>query len=311
MPIKADLIIQETGEVKENQVIYTEEEIQLQRERRQHIKEYFDKVACKTAYYQWLNSLKGDFVMLLYSVNEALDYGISPSNLTRLIYLSTFTSYNNNRLELSDSEIITKSVMEKLLMINTDTFNKFYNEIIEHGILIQREDGYYLNTNLFVKGKLREKNLSKNRIQLYIKGIRELYQRAKPREHKQLAYLFQAIPYININNNTICHNPLELNIDNVKPMTIEEYCDKIGYGVANARRFKTILLKFRFEQMPVFNFVKNCDGEFIFINPYVYYGGNKWDEVAVLGGFTTQKILDEEYQKILELRKKKKGANNG
>lgn len=299
MPEKVTVFDNETGELKER-VMYSEKEVQehwvKERERRKRCKNYYNKASERTSYHKYINSLKGDFVMLLYNVNEALDFGITQANLTRLIYLSTYTSYNNNRLELPDGNIINKRLMEDIMNISQYAFELFYNEVTTKGILIKEDDGYYLNTNIFMKGTLKNKQLSKNRIQLYIKGIRTLYQKSSARDHKQLAYLFQAIPYININNNTICHNPLEQNLKAVKPMTIEEYCLKIGYSASNARKFKANILQFKLNEMPVFNFVKNCDGEFIFINPYVYYGGNAWDKVAVLGGFTTQDDLDEEYE---------------
>lgn len=299
MPEKILQLNEETGELQER-IIYSEEEVQkeYQKEvdRRRRCKEYFDKATEKTAYHHYINSLKGDFVMLLYNINEALDFGISQANLTRLIYLSTYTSYNNNRLELSDGDIINKHSMENIIGISQYAFELFYNELIEKNILIQKNDGYYLNTNFFVKGKLNKQQLSQNRIQLYIKGIRTLYRKSSSRQHKQLAYLFQAIPYVNINNNVICHNPLEQNIKAVKPMTIEQYCESVGYSITNSRKFKSNILHFRLNEKPVFNFVKNCDGEFIFINPYVYYGGNAWDKVAVLGGFTTQDELDEDFE---------------
>ena len=298
MPKWVDLIDLETGEFKEKRLVYSQKESaakeRAEKERRLKAREYFENAACKTAYHKYINSLKGDFVMLLYNMNEALDYGISHSNLTRLIYLSTFTSYNNNRLEIAD-DVMTMKSMEQIMHISPRAFELFYNELISKGILLKREDGYYLDLNLFAKGKLKNEQLSKNRIQLYIEGVRTLYNKATPREHKLLAYLYQAIPYVNINNNIICHNLTESNPKLVKPMTIEEYCARIGYSVANVRRFKSEVLKFRLQEMPVFNFVKNCDGEFIFINPYVYYGGNKWDEVAVLGKFTTRDKLDKDF----------------
>lgn len=296
VPEKILQINQETGELQER-VMYSEQEVkeayERERDRRKRYKEHFDTVSEKTSYHKYINSLKGDFVMLLYNVNEALDFGISQANLTRLIYLSTYTSYNNNRLELSDDTIITKNIIEDIIGLPQRTFELFYNELIEKNILIQQADGYYLNTDFFAKGKLNKQQLSQNRIQLYLKGIRTLYRKANAREHKQLAYLFQAIPYVNINSNTICHNPLEKNFKAIRPMTIEQYCEKVGYNVTNARRFKSNILHFRLKEKPVFNFVKNCDGEFIFINPYVYYGGNAWDKVAVLGGFTTKEELEE------------------
>ena len=300
MPEKILQLNQETGEIQER-IVYTEKEIQeeyqKEADRRKRCKEYFEKVAEKTAYHQYINSLKGDFVMLLYNINKALDFGISQANLTRLVYLSTYTSYNNNRLELPSGDIITKCSMEDIMGLPQRTFEVFYNELIEKSILVHQDDGYCLNTDIFVKGKLNKQQLSQNRIQLYIKGIRTLYKKSSSREHKQLAYLFQAIPYVNINSNIICHNPLEKNIKTVKPMTIEQYCEKVGYSVLNARKFKSNILHFRLNEKPVFNFVKNCDGEFIFINPYVYYGGNAWDKVAVLGGFTTQDELDEKFER--------------
>lgn len=301
MSIQGNFINWDTGEVIENGWITTQEEIEERKSkklRRKKAKDYFDNLVAKTTHDKLVNGMKKNFTMLLYNVNEALDFGIPPADITRLIYLSTYSSFSDNRLEFPNSTVITKPFLSDIMMLGSDAFYNFYNTMLEKNLLIKNDDGSYcLTKKYFCKGKLSDSQLKKNRMQIYEKSVRYLYMRSKPREHKFLSYLFQAIPYVNISNNIICHNPTEPNVKCVRPMNIEEYCSRVGYGTANARRLKCKLAKLSLNGKPVFNFVKNADGKFIFVNPKVYYGGNKWDSVSVMGGFATWTELESELTK--------------
>ena len=139
---------------------------------------------------------------------------------------------------------------------------------------------------MFLASAIKDvKDIDCNRTRLYIKSIRSLYTQAKISEHKLLSYLFQAIPFVNVNYNILCFNPLENDLQKVKPMIMKDFCVIIGYSQDNDRRLKTKLKGLRLQQLPVFSFVDNADGLFCYINPNVYYAGNKWEEVKVLGRF--------------------------
>lgn len=227
----------------------------------------------------------GSFVWLLYNAGKALDLGIAPDDLTRLIFISTYMDYNN-RLMLAENRLMRKSDVQKILKTSEKTFYRFWKAITDVGLLEVQTDTeeLYLNTEIFRRGSAI-KNEDVDRVRLYRRSIRTLYNQAKVREHKLLSYLFQAIPFVNINYNIICHNPTETDLDLIEPMTMGDYCNIIGYSADNCRRLKTLLKKLMLNKTIVFSFVDNANGLFCYINPNVYYAGNNWDKVEVLGEF--------------------------
>jgi hypothetical protein len=282
--IRTDVMDLRTGEVIENVNVTTQEEREnYKRFLKQKEKCELKKMEIDENYKQY-----GNFVWLLYSVNQALEMGISPEVLTKLILISTYMNYDN-KLMLPNSKSMTKQDMYRLLAVSDSSCERFYNAVTSTGILTEGKDGCLcLNTDLFFKGTT-QKDININRMRLYIKSIRQLYNQAKPTEHKFLSYLFQAIPFMNVNYNMLCFNPMETDFDSVKAMQLKDYCSIIGYSPDNDRRLKTKLKKIRLDGIPVFSFVDNASGLFCYINPNVLYAGSKWDEVKILGKFYKDK----------------------
>lgn len=277
-----DIVDLETGEAFLNVTVTTERD-------KQNYKKFLEskqKYEFQGAEIQKQYKKYGSFVWFLYNAGQVLDLGIQPDELTKLIYISTYMGYNN-RLMVSEDESMTKNQMREILRVSEDTFHKFYTSLTNTGILSEDIDKcLYLNTSIFKRGVIKDvKDIDSNRTRLYIKSIRSLYTQAKISEHKLLSYLFQAIPFVNVNYNILCFNPLENDLQKVKPMIMKDFCVVIGYSQDNDRRLKTKLKGLRLQQLPVFSFVDNADGLFCYINPNVYYAGNKWEEVRVLGRF--------------------------
>ena len=277
-----DIVDLETGEAFLNVTVTTERD-------RQNYKKFLEakqKYEFQGAEIQKQYKKYGSFVWFLYNAGQVLDLGIQPDELTKLIYISTYMGYNN-RLMVSEDESMTKKQMREILRVSEDTFHKFYTSLTNTGILSEDIDKcLYLNTSIFKRGAIKDvKDIDCNRTRLYIKSIRSLYTQSKISEHKLLSYLFQAIPFVNVNYNILCFNPLENDLQKVKPMIMKDFCVVIGYSQDNDRRLKTKLKGLRLQQLPVFSFVDNADGLFCYINPNVYYAGNKWEEVRVLGRF--------------------------
>ena len=231
----------------------------------------------------------GAFVWLLYNSNEVLDLGIRPEDMTKLIYLSTYMDYEN-RLMNDDNVLVDKEEMMALLRASRNTFSKFFKSITDAGILKKHQRGYYyLNDEIFARGAITDKPISKSIMRLYIKWIRKIYKESFMFEHHLLSYLFRAIPFVNINYNILCHNPQERDYNKIEPMLFSEFCEKVGYKPENERKLKNKIKELRIGHLPVFNFVENADGHFCFINPHIYYSGNKHEEVMVLGEFRKRK----------------------
>lgn len=209
----------ETGEVFENAELRTQEQRESYKKYLETKKEYEFKNAEINEKYK----KHGAFVWFIYHSNQVLDLGITPDQLTKLIYLSTYLYYNN-RLLVKKDKYMTKSHMKEILKVSERTFKTFWSAIVKADILkIDNEDGcLYINDKLFKRGKI-ELDEDESKIRLYRKSIRSLYEMSKPCEHKFLSYLFQAIPFVNKNYNIISHNPLENDLDLVQPMQMSEY----------------------------------------------------------------------------------------
>lgn len=287
MKRKVDVIIMETGEVLEGVNITTaQDKANYQRflERRENWR--LKCVEFETTYREY-----GSFVWLLYNAGCALDLGIQPEDITKLIFISTYLNYQN-RLMYKEDELMTKETMEEVLAVSESTFKRFWKSITDAGLLTVSDKGeLFLNMDIFKRGKIAGDE-DKDRMRIYKTGIRCLYWDSNVTQHKLLSYLFQLIPFVNINYNIVAYNPKETSLKAVEPMTMPEICMLVGYKPDNYRRLKNTLKALRIKGMPVFSFVENANGMFCYINPRVYYAGNQWKRVEVLGKFCEPKSVN-------------------
>lgn len=232
----------------------------------------------------------GGFVWLLYNTGEVLDLGLKPADLTRLVFLATYMDYENYLVD-SKGEKLVRLNLYHLLGISKGAFSQFFSDLLQLGIIT--EEGEYgfvrMDSDIFIKGSLKDIDVDKDTIRLYADGIRSLYNKSMPREHKMLSYIFQAIPYMNYTYNMLCYNPGEETLKYIRPLRMTEYCEIIGYDKENARRLKTILKSITVRGEYVFGFVETGAGHSIFINPRVFYAGNRHEEVRVLGKFCEER----------------------
>lgn len=271
----------ETGEVFEDADLRTKEQREQYKKLLEKRQEYeFKGTEIKEKYRKY-----GAFVWLIYHSQQVLDLGITSDQLTKLIYLSTYLNYRNRLMTKKDKHM-TRADMQNILKVSQRTFKTFWSAVVNAKILkIDSKDNcLYINDSIFKRGTFIL-NEDENKIRLYRKSIRHLYEQAKPSEHKFLSYLFQAIPFVNKNYNIISHNPLENDLSLVRPMQMTEYCKIINYDPDNARKLKTKMKALTLNGKHVFSFVDNGNGLFCYVNPYVYYAGNKWEEVEILGKF--------------------------
>ena len=256
---------------------------------------YFDAARQKTA--DRYNHEK--FVYYLHSRHSNILHDMQPSHITRLIYIATYLSYDGMLITNSYTPM-NKDNVEKLMCISKMSFYIFWKDMIQREIFIEKDDGIYLNEDIFFRGKLTNRKayhrLADNTIatRLYVTGIRKLYERSTPHSHKTLSYIFQILPYVNKQYNIICKNPLEEDYDLIEPMTLGEFADVIGYNKKNVGRLANLLLEPTFdiqedEDVTAIRYVitKSLKKEsmMMFINPRVYYAGDYADKVKALGVF--------------------------
>lgn len=252
---------------------------------------YLSEEEARKHYYKKKTSEFGNFVWLLYNINEVLNIGVDSASLTRIIYLATYMNYNNY-LVYDNGAKIKSSKIGDLLQIGRRASQQFLSDTVEHGLLVREDKAIKLSNDIFAKGKLGNIVVDKNAMRLYVDGVRRLYEKASPKEHKSLSYVFQAIPYVNLNFNILCSNPREQNQKNIAYLSLAEYCDCVGYDSSNAKRLKSQLRNIRVADEGVFGFMETADGNYIIMNPRVFYAGDKAKEVMVLGNFFKEKGVD-------------------
>lgn len=73
-----------------------------------------------------MQSKLGHFYFLF---NDNIFDRISPSSVTRLVYLNSFLSYNNNALMISQRTQMNISDLSQVLNVNKSTASRFFNEV--------------------------------------------------------------------------------------------------------------------------------------------------------------------------------------
>ena len=238
------------------------------------------------------------FVWAIYKLSARLFEELKESYVSMLFFLATFCGWNGHLT--TGRKDIKKADLPGLLDMSRETVNRFWNAIVKAGIAREDDDGLlYLNEDYFRKGKLTSEMVGELSQQhtaisrLYVSSVRDLYKRATPRSRKTLAYLFLMMPYVNLDYNIVCYNPLEDDLEKIEPMNLNELSKTIGYGEENASRLLSNLLKLKFtvlekEESAVHGVLSDVNGrrEYkLFVSPDVYYAGRNWDEVKVLGKF--------------------------
>lgn len=232
----------------------------------------------------------GGYIHMCYISNELLfnRLNIDRANISRIIYLATYIDYNNKEenLLVMKNDIgrtipMTRKDISYKMKLSEAVFKKFLAEMKEVGLLYEANKKYYLNPDYFSRGKTNFKGKEYTRV--FIDTTRILYEGCKPRQHKQLSYIFQLTPYIHYDNNTICHNPNETDARYYNKMSLLEICELLGISTNSSAvcRFEHDLLKFTIEVEGIKFYlfkrviVKGGNGKFDYfvINPQVIWGG--------------------------------------
>lgn len=217
--------------------------------------------------------------------------GLTPETVTRLIYLNTFADYNN-KLMLTERTSIQYKDLPELLGIAKATVSSFWKEISPKYITKTKDKMLFTNGNIFVKGKISTASIKPEYLKFYTEGVSRLYQSTTKYQHKRLGYLFTLLPFINVEYNVLCYNPLEKDIDRIEFITLSEFCRLIEYSVSNMDRLFGVYNSVSFEVngrkerfcSVVYDGTDQQNGK-VFINPHILYSGSDYKKVEILGAF--------------------------
>ena len=117
---------------------------------------------------------------------------LSPADLAKLIYLSTYLEYGSGDLCFRSKRRLTANDLPNKLGISRAQANRFLYAAKSY--LIIDEDGYLsLDNRTFIFGALRQNSDSAIYQKLYRDSVRKLYKATPVSKHKQLGYVFQML----------------------------------------------------------------------------------------------------------------------
>lgn len=243
-------------------------EKELENKRKQ--KEYLDKNN------KFKNCVKSNLGSFYFSYYNIIIDKLSPQNLTRFIYLCCFMNYKNQLVHNKHGRqipIYENELEEVLKLKKTETY-KTKTQLIEQGLLIvnPNDKSLMINDCYCIKGEPIKNPKKVERARLFEDGIKDIYLKSLPKEHKNLAILFRLLPYVNLRWNIVCKDVTEEIKENIVPYELKEVCNIIGEK--NITRFKNKLMNITVFDEPVIclGTIKNKTS--ISINPKIYYKGS-------------------------------------
>lgn len=278
------LIITDTGEVIENAVYYTPEEYETRRK-------YFEN---REKSNNLSDKYKMYFKKFITSFNNLDD--LEAKTISRLMYLATYTSYDNNILKFDNGKVMKKRDIYKVLNLASDTSRRLLIELISKGYLIETDKGYQISKSIIHKGSDDERKLEEHEryTRIFIQAMRKMYLSVTASQHKLLGYVFQMLPYVNIYHNILCHNPFEKDLGKLEAINMIEFCRLLGLDDSNITRFRKNSEKVLFEFMGIKQhfmcYILSAEDEnknqgMIIINPNILYNTNEVSRMETVGLF--------------------------
>ena len=220
---------------------------------------------------------------------------IPPATVARLVYLSTFLRYGTDSLYLTKRTQMKKDHLPKVMGMSATTAFRFMKEVVPQYLRVDESGNLHLSDQIFRCGGMGKNNKNRAYQKVYIDMVRNLYERTRLSNHKELGYIFAMMPYINIEYNVLCKNPYEKDIERIELLSVREFCEAIGHSYSTASRLRETYSKIRFpvdgadEQFCKFVTDGNdLDDAWIFINPRILYSGTSPELVKILGKFCKQ-----------------------
>lgn len=270
-----------TRETPVGTIFYTPEQQQAYEER---------KIAeAKKEMSRMCNKPLGNFFFVL--SNEQFN-NIPPESVARLIFLSTFSRYKDKRLMITERTPMQYRDLPQILKLSESTVSRFWSKVCPKYIT-EDENGLILSRGImFQKGRLKSTPEHSRYQRFYINSVRKLYNSTDKRYHKHLGYIFKLLPFVNIEYNLICHNPLETELDEIDLLSVADFCKLIGHDVAHVNKLLEIYRNLCFdvngtqEKFCVITYDGiNKAGAKICINPHILYSGSNYEQVKIIGTF--------------------------
>lgn len=221
----------------------------------------------------------GGFVFAFFKQSRMMEErfpSLTPQDLARLMFVGSYTSWSDGRLEYDNGRSIDKNGLHALTKMSRSRFNGFYARLISEGVLNTEEDGGLLmSPAVFYRGSLKSYGYSTEDVQytrMFRKTVRDLYVAYNGRSLGQLAIIYAVMPFINFKANVVAYNADESKEERIRPMPLEKLAILLGYD--SAQKLKVALNRVKVDDNPVFGFFENPHdrrSKRIVVNPRVIF----------------------------------------
>lgn len=236
----------------------------------------------------------GPYTWLMYKVSSPIfNREISGSNISRLIYLSTFLSYKDNMVKCCGLPITTKDLCD-IFGITKRTVHNFISECTKANLIrIDEEKNIHLSSS-FSRMEYPKKKIPSGYsvIRLYHNSIQRLYEWYGISSPKKLACLFTIIPWVNKEINVVSVNPLETDRLRVEALKFSAVCKITGHNPDNKHRIISYLDELKTPMWDAVHLKGNGQNKVTVVNPRVYFGGTNGVVPEVIGVFQNGDIYE-------------------
>ena len=218
-------------------------------------------------------------------------------HIIRFIVLASYMTYKGKLIDKYGHKIKKSSLKKIWNTENRNGVNETYEILKECGYIYETEEGYLMvNEEMVIKGEITKyyKELKKQDgrytyKRICIDNLRDMFYNTEPKQRKQLANLFKALPYINFKYNVFCSNPTETDKTKIESLNWTDLARLCGYDdKKQVTRFKKDLMGLKvYEQDVIGEFSHGFNKRSIVVNPAIYYGGINADDVKGISALFT------------------------
>ena len=284
-----------TGEYLGEGIFLSKEYIEKKQETQVNKVEGYSKKKKKDEFSKYMNSNFGSFyfnnyMKLLKKLNN------NTALLFRFLYLCTYADYDGylkygNYSYGVNHRYMTEKDFDEVFKMSKAMITKLKKELYDNNLIIKSkiDDRLIINGSFYTRGELCLGDMLESS-RVFDDGIKELYEKSNPREHKRIGVVIPLLPFLNKYHNILCNKPLERELKYIEPLTLREMCKIIGYDITNEDRLRKQLQNITVKNNPLVAYVSHAKAKFFVVNPALFYKGNCLDDLkGVINLFKVEK----------------------
>lgn len=210
------------------------------------------------------------------------------SDLTMIFYLATFVNGNGYLTKDDNKTKLVKSDIQEVLEVGRNLFNKFYNKLIKHNILIPFDAYFKWNHDYNFYGSTKGKANPKKLVRTYVNQVRTLYEKKKANGRKlysptKLYPVFALVPYLHHSTNIICKNPEVNDINEIEYFSLTEISDLLD--LKDSKKMSSSLSSILLNGQTTFIKSISKNEVYLKLNPRIFWRGTEAPSKELQGEF--------------------------